>query len=68
MEENKNLWNKTTAELTVRDMVVVQVAAPIIAMGSFLACAVVYDQGTKVVVKVRSIRANRKNKHLTAVK
>ncbi len=62
MEENKNLWNKKMDELTVVDVLKLNVAVPIIMIGGAIAAGTVVVVSDKVVTKFRTVRENRKNK------
>ncbi len=66
-EDTKTLWNKRADELTVGDVVKVNIAAPIIMIVCVVAgCAVV--AGTeKVTTKFRTVRENRRKNKLTIV-
>ncbi len=65
INESKSLWNKTSAELTVGDIMKVNVAYPLIAVGGIVAAVVAVGQISKVGDKLRSVRAARKIKELT---
>ncbi len=62
MEENKNLWNKKMDELTVVDVLKLNVAIPIIMIGGAIAAGTVVVVSDKVITKFRTARENRKNK------
>lgn len=63
MDESKSIWNKTTAELTVKDQLIVTVGATVIVTGGLMAAGAAAGAASKVADKVREIRANRKNKN-----
>ena len=58
MEENKNLWNKTTAELTVKDQLIVAAVAPIVVVGVMVAASAVVTVADKIVKKFRKTKSN----------
>lgn len=64
MEDNKNLLNKTDADLTIKDRVIVQIATPVIAVGSCVLIGAVFCGAEKAVAKVKAVRANRHAKRL----
>ena len=53
MEETPSLWNKTTAELTVKDQLIVAAVAPIVVVGVMVAASVVVTAADKIVKKFR---------------
>ncbi len=62
MDENTNLWNKKADELTVGDVVKVNIVAPIIMIGAVFAGCAIAAGSAKVVDKIRKVRENRKTK------
>ena len=58
MEENKNLWNKTTAELTVKDQLIVAAVAPIVVVGVMVAASAVVTVSEKIVKKFLKTKSN----------
>ena len=60
MEENKNIWNKTTMELTVKDQLLLATVTPIIMVGGMVAAGAVVGAVSSVKGKVQSKFANRK--------
>ncbi len=66
MEENKTFWNKTAAELTVKDQLVVSLAVPIIMFGGVVVTGVAFSAWDKATDKFQKIRSNRKNKNTEA--
>ncbi len=66
MEENKTFWNKTAAELTVKDQFVVTIAVPIIMIGGMVVTGAAFNAWDKASDKFREIRSNRKNKNTEA--
>jgi hypothetical protein len=51
--ETTSLWNKKTSDLTVRDLAIVNFAAPIIMIGGVVAVGVVLAAKDKIVSKFR---------------
>ncbi len=66
MEENKTFWNKTAAELTVKDQLVVSLAVPIIMFGGVVVTGVAFSAWDKATDKFQEFRSNRKNKNTEA--
>ena len=56
MEETPSLWNKTTAELTVKDQLVVAAVVPIVVIGGWAVVAAVVTVSDKIVKKFRKIK------------
>ncbi len=66
MEENKTFWNKTAAELTVKDQLVVSLALPIIVVGGMVVTGAAFSAWDKASDKFKKIRSNRNNKNTEA--
>lgn len=62
MDESKSIWNKTTGELTVKDQLLLSVAAPALVVGSMVAFGAAVNAMEAGRDKFRTFRANRKNK------
>ncbi len=61
MEENKNFWNKTAAELTVKDQFVVTLAVPIVMVAGMVVTGAALTTWSAATNKFKEFRANRKN-------
>lgn len=59
MEEQKSLMNKTAAELTVQDQLVLMVAAPIVVFGGLAIAGGIASVCSFVAKKVRRNRKDR---------
>ncbi len=68
MEENKTLWNKKMDELTVGEVLKLNLAAPIVMVGGMVATGVIVVVSDKIITKFHEVRANRKNKTIQVVK
>lgn len=62
MEENPNLWNTKAADLTVGDIVKVNLLAPVVTIGVMAGVFAVTAVVTSVANKVREVKKNRQNK------
>lgn len=62
MDESKNLWNKTTAELTVKDQLLLSVAAPALVVGTMVAFGGALSAMDAGRTKFKTFLANRRNK------
>lgn len=62
MEENENIWNKKTSDLTVKDVVIVNVALPVIVLGALAGAGAAVAGISAGVNKFREFRGNRTNK------
>jgi hypothetical protein len=60
MEEDKNLWNKTSEELTVGDIVVITALTPIIMAGGLVVVGAVLTAADKIVKKFRKTKPELK--------
>lgn len=61
MENNKNLWNKTADELTVGDVVKINLAVPAIMVGAAVAIGAGITVFEKAANKIQKIKNNRTN-------
>lgn len=68
MEENKNILDKTTSELTVKDQLIITAVAPLIAVASVGVAAGAFAVYDKASTKIQNVRKNRQNKRLSIVK
>lgn len=63
MDEKTNLWDKKTDDLTVGDVVKLNVGALAVMVGGFVALGLVAHGAEKAASKFRTIRADRKMKN-----
>jgi hypothetical protein len=64
MDETKNLWNKKMDELTVRDVVVMNLIVPAVMVGGVVVIGTVVNVGTKTKDKFQEILIARQIKKL----
>ncbi len=62
MEENKNLMNTNVSDLTVKEVLLVNLVAPIVMIGGVVIMGTLYGVGQTAVDKFKAVRENRKNK------
>lgn len=61
MEETTTLMNTKASDLTVGQILLVNLAAPIVMIGGVVIAGAVIGTSQKVVAKFKSVRENRKN-------
>lgn len=63
MEETKNLWKKTAAELTVGETMTVTMLTPIVMIGSMAALVTVAVAISEIKDKIHEMKMHRRNKN-----
>ncbi len=61
MEENKNIWNKKMDELTVKDVIIVNVALPVFVIGGIAGAGAVVGGLNAAKDKFQQFRTTRKS-------